>query len=570
MERDQLQKLESVISYMQKHYARPIKMEEISQYAGITPKVLNRILSEKYGCTFSVLLRKYRLYQVARLIHFNYIPIGIMAKRSGIKQQYFTKEFKREFGVTPKEFKHKKLFPDMPIFSNINGYPLSLEYKVTDDVVIEGYPIKTPENGTIDLMWDASYGFRHPNPNVDLSGKEKLWGVWWGDEKDNYRLCYLMGKKVDEDSEPKEGLVRQNIPGGKYAVFSVSRGNNYFDTANNAVEMAWHAFKSWQVLSFKETNKWAFTYETFDEENVYLHIPLEYGFGGVEPEKEFGSKTIDKIIHFIDENILEDLDWDEVIYGFSMHDQFYREQFRSCYKVSLPDYIHRKKMYVLAQHLSNGKLQEEDIVERFHFKSFEAFESEFRKIFGVSIDKYQMININLIDLDKYYEENMSNIVSEIVNIPDMTIAGKVIKSRADRKSIDRDLPQMTAFWMENDFECLQDSLYENAERKAAIYRSVPSAEEIIFDYVLGPVIEEDRDYPEVLEEITIQGGKYMVFSCNYNQIQNNDLVNDIRMMVRCIDHVWMYQNWLRTDFTSRVCFYLYEEKKVYYYVPVYG
>lgn len=48
--------------------------------------------------------------------------------------------------MTPKDMKEKTLFPDMPMFQNINGYPLSMEYKEVEEVTIEGYPVRIPKD----------------------------------------------------------------------------------------------------------------------------------------------------------------------------------------------------------------------------------------------------------------------------------------------------------------------------------------------------------------------------------------------------------------------------------------
>ena len=571
MKHDELRKLGKAIEYMRLHYQSQIKAGEISEYCGLTPRALNRIMSDKFGCTFSVLLRKYRLCQAVRLLHFDYIPIEIVAKRCGFRPTYFTSEFKKEFGRTPKEMKGETLFPDMPIFKEIDGYPLSLEYRETEAVTLEGYPINIPKGEQIDLMWDVAYGFRHPNGKTDLTCKERTWGIWWYDEEEDYRLQYLMAQKVDPDAEPDPAKVRAEIPGGRYAIFSVDRGHNWFETADHAREMAWHAFYAWQILSFKETDKWAFTYEVFDEEKLYLYVPLLSGYGGIEREKEFGSHTIDRIIHYIDEHILDDTDPDEDIRQFVGHDAFYREQFQSCYGLSLKEYIERKRLYVLADALYSGRIRKSDIMKVYHYDSFLSFEKSFRRSFHVSSREYHSVNIELIDLDAFYEENMKKMKIEKLRLDGLRFAGKVVKSRTDRKSRDSDLPQMTAFWMTNDFNCYEGLTYEEAKERIAIYRTGSGEDgRPAYDYVIGAVLKEGEEYPEELQEILIEGGPYYAFSYMDKEGDKISLTDQIRDMVRYIDHVWIYRNWLRTDFTRRVSFYYYDGERIFYYVPVYG
>ena len=166
---------------------------------------------------------------------------------------------------------------------------------------------------------------------------------------------------------------------------------------------------------------------------------------------------------------------------------------------------------------------------------------------------------------------MKKMKKEKLRLDGLRFAGKVVKSRTDRKSRDSDLPQMTAFWMTNDFNCYEGLTYEEAKERIAIYRTGSGEDgRPAYDYVIGAVLKEGEEYPEELQEILIEGGPYYAFSYMDKEGDKISLTDQIRDMVRYIDHVWIYRNWLRTDFTRRVSFYYYDGERIFYYVPVYG
>ena len=88
--------------------------------------------------------------------------------------------------------------------------------------------------------------------------------------------------------------------------------------------------------------------------------------------------------------------------------------------------------------------------------------------------------------------------------------------------------------------------------------------------MLGPVVTEEENLPEDMHSVTVPGGKYAVFENTEEDIEGESLAERIRLMMRCIDHVWIYDNWMRTDFQSRVSFLYYENNRLYYFVPIYG
>lgn len=568
---NQHQKMEVVLKYITDHFYEKITLENAAKKTGYSQSVFSNAFSSYTGMSFTKFLRKYRLRQAAQEIHGGYGSLEIVGRRNGFQSKKFYEAFREEFGITPKNFRDCDIIPDMPLAPEINGHAFSMEYKKLPDVVIEGYPMRAVNGDETDLLDEVAYPFRHPGSRVDLHCKEKHWGVWWHDRERGNHLCYVMGTRADETKEPEKGCVRVKITGGDYAVFSVERGRDYFDIANTSREMAWYVFHVWQMINHKQTDKMGFTYEAFDSEKSYLFVPLLKGFGGIEIEKDMGGNMIEELARYVDEHILENIDIDTVISHFGRSSFYCRDRFQSCYKISLPDYIRRKRLYVLCQKMEDGEITGEDLIQNYGFLSVEQYRREFYKEFRVEPEQYKSVTLELIDLKEYYTFNFRRLKKSERMLESFRIAGKIIKSGENRQELDLDVPGIAEFWMENDFPGLGGG-------KAALYESEIIAsgrqdtyeEKIVYNYVLGPVVTGEENLPEDMHPITVSGGKYAVFENTEADIEGESLAERIRLMMRCIDHVWIYDNWMRTDFQSRVSFLYYEDNRLYYFVPIYG
>ena len=568
---DQHQKIEVVLKYMTDHFYEKITMENAAKKTGYSQSAFSNAFAGYTGMSFAKFLKKYRLRQAAQEIHYGEGSLEIVGRRNGFQSKKFYEAFKEEFGITPKNFKDCDLIPDMPLAPKINGHKFSMEYKKLPDIIIEGYPMRVDDGEQTDLLKEVAYPFRHPGSRADLHCEEKQWGVWWHDRKRGNSLCYVMGTQADETKEPAKGYVRVRLSRGNYAVFSVERGRDYFDIANTSREMAWYVFHVWQMINHKQTDKMGFTYEAFDKERSYLFVPLLKGFGGIEIERDMGGNMIEELARYVDEHILENIDINTVISHFGRSAFYCRDRFQSCYKISLPDYIRRKRMYVLSQKMADGEITGEDLVNTYGFASAEQFRREFYEEFKVEPEQYKTITMELIDLKKYYTFNFRRLKKSERVLEDFQFAGKVIKSGENKQELDLDVPGIAEFWMENDDSGAgggKVALYES--ETIASGRQDTYKEKIVYNYVLGPVVREGEEIPEGTHLITISGGKYAVFENTDADIEEESLAERIRLMMRCIDHVWIYDNWMRTDFQSRVSFLYYEDKKLYYFVPLYG
>ena len=321
--------------------------------------------------------------------------------------------------------------------------------------------------------------------------------------------------------------------------------------------LSWYVFRIWCPLNEKRMDDMGFIYEAFDQEKLYFYVPLVKGYGGIELEKD-KSRIVEKIAGYVDEHVLEDMDVNQVIAHFGRSDFYCRDRFQICYKISLPEYMEKKRLYVLAQKMKQGEIRKEDLPD-YHFPSEQAFRQAFYEAFQEKTENYRNIDMELINLDQYYMENFSRLTIEEKEIEDIYIAARIIKSGDDKNSLDLDIPGISSFWMENDFMDSGESLLDSGEGKIALYAGMKGkkADFETYHYVLGPVIreKEQENLSESFYPIRIKGGKYVVFSSGEQKDQGEALTDVLRMMMRCIDQVWIYDNWIRTDFQNRVSFF---------------
>jgi len=189
---------------------------------------------------------KLKLRRAAREIQEQNYPKQIGVKYGFGSVQSFSKTFKREIGVSPREFfKGNYTVPDMPLRSRIAGIDIEMEYAEEHALSVDGTHIKAP-NG-IDTYLLDSYALpysMHDQVSVEDNGCDKV-GLWWyfADEG----MTYVYGdvtRRFDTAYVP-EGEEEGNIliQGGSYAVFSYRRPDDPSKISLMSRIMARYIFK---------------------------------------------------------------------------------------------------------------------------------------------------------------------------------------------------------------------------------------------------------------------------------------------------------------------------------------
>jgi YesN/AraC family two-component response regulator len=98
-----------VMAYIHEHYSEPLSRDQLSRYAGVSERHLNRCFMQETGLTPGVYLTRYRIQQAKRLLRERNCSITEVMGAVGFSDSsYFTHVFRREVGISPSEYQHGK------------------------------------------------------------------------------------------------------------------------------------------------------------------------------------------------------------------------------------------------------------------------------------------------------------------------------------------------------------------------------------------------------------------------------------------------------------------------------
>lgn len=104
---------ESVIvqakTYIDCHYPEKIALPDLAVQLGITPNYLSTLMKKQLGMTFSEYMLNVRMEQAGKLLSDSRLRINEIAGKVGYDNLfYFSKLFKRVYGVPPRIFRHQR------------------------------------------------------------------------------------------------------------------------------------------------------------------------------------------------------------------------------------------------------------------------------------------------------------------------------------------------------------------------------------------------------------------------------------------------------------------------------
>ena len=98
--------------YIENNYATALHLEDIAATVNLSPIYFHSIFSTALGQSPHEYLTKIRIEQAKKLLWDSSVPISDVAERCGFgSQQYFTKIFKKETGISPGKYR-KSLYED--------------------------------------------------------------------------------------------------------------------------------------------------------------------------------------------------------------------------------------------------------------------------------------------------------------------------------------------------------------------------------------------------------------------------------------------------------------------------
>ena len=106
-------RFKKMLLYLQKNYATEFFLDDMASYIGLSRSECCRYFKRKSGQTISDYLRQYRIHRSLELLTESDSSISQIAQCCGFSNQsYYTKEFRRVTGTTPKQYRlQKKVSP---------------------------------------------------------------------------------------------------------------------------------------------------------------------------------------------------------------------------------------------------------------------------------------------------------------------------------------------------------------------------------------------------------------------------------------------------------------------------
>ncbi|MBQ7926264.1 MAG: helix-turn-helix transcriptional regulator [Lachnospiraceae bacterium] len=101
-----LDKLKTVIKYVENHYAEPLSIETMAEICGFSQSHFMKFFKNNMGISFIEYLNFYRLTMAARLLLASGSSIMAIAMECGFDSpSYFNRSFKKKYGMTPREYR---------------------------------------------------------------------------------------------------------------------------------------------------------------------------------------------------------------------------------------------------------------------------------------------------------------------------------------------------------------------------------------------------------------------------------------------------------------------------------
>ncbi|EDS7167648.1 helix-turn-helix domain-containing protein [Salmonella enterica] len=112
--------IDEVTKYIEEHIEmKKIDIDELVSYTGYSRRYLQKLFKDKVGCSIGKYIQLRRISKAAILLRLSGFSISnISAKLCYDSQQSFTREFKKNTGYTPLQYRKTKVWS----FNNMTGY----------------------------------------------------------------------------------------------------------------------------------------------------------------------------------------------------------------------------------------------------------------------------------------------------------------------------------------------------------------------------------------------------------------------------------------------------------------
>lgn len=505
--------------YIEHHWDEDINGQKLGQIFSYTDKYLSYLFSTYYNKPLDLYLE------------------DVKKEKAGVAAE-------------PKEERERK---------KLKADEVEVRYQCMEPFVLASSPIVKSEKDIYDPVSIVANRYQDLYEKGNIGHTESYISIWWHDDSytmEPYEAFFC--KNIEFVPEDKMPI---NVPGSEYAIFSLKNGEEQ-SLSEITKQLTNYVYGSWIPANDDKYNRFGYEFHCYEEGKVYFFLPI------LEEEKQRPREDVYSIeiwTKYIDEHINMNLTTTSLAQQFHYSETHFKRIFRYYYKMSVADYIRKRKLQAAAEQIRDG-VKCAEVARRFNFKTYAGFARAFQKEFNMTPTEYSSNDFEVIDLAQYYREYKDSLIVTMLEIKDIKMIGhSVIEADGD----DADLPAQVCYWLNRDFPCLENTRFscnkERREEKIALWFHISEKENV--EYILGPVVEDfDEDIPEEMIPVTVKGGKYAMFESN-KPSDKDDLAETLRMFTRCAFYGWIKEHEDMVDL-SRITFERYIDNKIYLYVPI--
>lgn len=511
--------------YIENHWDEGLNGDVLGQVYSYTGKYFSYLFSAYYEKPLNLYLQKIREEK-------NSLTAG-------------TEENRKENAILPRRMLRKE--------------EVEIRYQQMDPFTLAGTPLVKQEMDMYDPVRTVTEQYSQLVQTGKLDRMESYLSIWWHD--DSYTMEQYEAFFCPSISDVPDDQTPIFVPGSEYAIFSIRQDGN-LSLEESVKLLTNYVYGTWTEENEEKINRFGYAFHCFENQKAYFFLPI------LEKDKRVSRDTVYSIeiwTKYIDEHINMNLTTTALAQQFHYSETHFKRIFRYYYKMTVSDYIRKRRLQAAALQIRNG-VKCAEAARRFNFKTYAGFSRAFQKEFNMTPTEYSNNDFEVVNLKEYYKEYKDRFLITYLEIKDLKMIGhSVIESEGD----DADLPAQVCYWLDKDFPCLENTRFscnkERREEKIALWYHIPEKETI--DYILGPVVDEfEDDIPEEMVCVTLEGGRYAMFETERTS-DKDDLPETLRMFTRCAFYGWIKEHEDLVDL-SRITFERYMDNKIYLYVPV--
>lgn len=221
--------------YIETKLDETVTLNDVAGHVGFSPYHFHRVFTALVGESVVDYARRRRLSEAARQVRDTSLPLLEIGLRYGFdSQEAFTRAFKKMFAVTPgryRSFKDSAHYPEKKKITrellehiHIQG-GITMEPKIVtrepELVVGMGGTFEPGDSSSISKLWDK---FIERQPEIKSRNEKYHIGVCCPAHTDipvdSGKFVYIAAAPINGLPEVPKGMVKTELPGGRYAVFT--------------------------------------------------------------------------------------------------------------------------------------------------------------------------------------------------------------------------------------------------------------------------------------------------------------------------------------------------------------